>query len=293
MGMFSQCTNLTQAPKLPATSLADYCYMGIFSQCTNLAQAPKLPATSLADYCYMDMFSDCERLTDAPELPAETLAVECYRSMFNGCYRLAQTPTLPALTMKQSCYNKMFYNCTNLTNICELPATTLDEDCYKEMFSGCTSMTKAPYLPATELKPGCYREMFSNCSNLSEITVGFLFWDDNSTTDWVANVAPTGTFTRPIQLTEEYSDNRIPIAWSTNRDENPDSSSVEPENCIIWTEGLTLFVSSKQENVNVYNINGQLIYSAQGKNSKSHTFTMPAHGIFIIRTGNRNYTVEL
>ena len=160
-------------------------------------------------------------------------------------------------------------------------------------FSGCTSLTKAPNLPATELKSGCYKGMFANCSKLSEITVAFSSWDDNSTTDWVVNVAPIGTFIRPNQLEEEYADSRIPTTWSTNHDENPDASSEEPENLIIWTEGLTLFVNGKLENVSVYNINGQLIHSAQGVSPKSHTFTMPAHGIFIVRTGNRNYTVEL
>lgn len=46
--MFINCTSLTQAPILPATTLADNCYSFMFSGCTSLAQAPVLPATSLA-----------------------------------------------------------------------------------------------------------------------------------------------------------------------------------------------------------------------------------------------------
>ena len=57
----------------------------MFSGCTGLTQAPALPATTLASGCYSYMFSGCTGLTSAPSLPATTLASECYRSMFYGC----------------------------------------------------------------------------------------------------------------------------------------------------------------------------------------------------------------
>lgn len=57
--MFSNCSSLTQAPELPATTLASNCYYYMFRGCTSLTQAPKLPATTLADYCYSHMFYDC------------------------------------------------------------------------------------------------------------------------------------------------------------------------------------------------------------------------------------------
>ena len=60
----------------------------MFSGCTNLTSAPNLPATTLADYCYNGMFQDCTNLTSAPDLPATTLATECYYWMFNGCTSL-------------------------------------------------------------------------------------------------------------------------------------------------------------------------------------------------------------
>ena len=50
--MFYGCTSLTQAPELPATTLANNCYSGMFLDCTSLTQAPSLPATTLANYCY-------------------------------------------------------------------------------------------------------------------------------------------------------------------------------------------------------------------------------------------------
>ena len=80
--MFSGCTSLTQAPALPATTLADSCYSGMFSGCSSLTQAPDLPATTLAGNCYSGMFSGCTSLTQAPALPATTLANYCYSSMF-------------------------------------------------------------------------------------------------------------------------------------------------------------------------------------------------------------------
>ena len=73
-GMFKNCTSLTQAPELPATTLADTCYSSMFTGCTSLIKAPALPATTLANSCYYGMFSGCTSLTQAPELPATTLA---------------------------------------------------------------------------------------------------------------------------------------------------------------------------------------------------------------------------
>ena len=83
--MFYDCTSLTQAPELPATTVYSYCYNSMFSGCAGLTQAPELPATTLYSHCYNSMFSGCTSLTQAPELPATTLALKCYSSMFNGC----------------------------------------------------------------------------------------------------------------------------------------------------------------------------------------------------------------
>ena len=115
--LFEGCTNLTQAPELPATTLADGCYHYMFKGCTSLTQAPELPATTLADYCYSYMFKGCISLTQAPELPATTLAYDCYDGMFSGCTSLTQAPELPATTLADYCYDVMFSGCTNLSEI--------------------------------------------------------------------------------------------------------------------------------------------------------------------------------
>jgi hypothetical protein len=61
----------------------------MFSYCTNLTKAPDiLPATTLAEECYLDMFAGCRNLTTAPDLPAPMLATKCYYAMFVGCYSL-------------------------------------------------------------------------------------------------------------------------------------------------------------------------------------------------------------
>lgn len=86
--LFRSCASLTQAPELPATTLADSCYTRMFFNCSSLTSSPVLPATTLATYCYNSMFQGCSSLTTPPELPATTLVVNCYREMFNGCSSL-------------------------------------------------------------------------------------------------------------------------------------------------------------------------------------------------------------
>ena len=121
-------------------SMAISCYASMFSHCTDLTQAPALPATTLANSCYYSMFSYCTGLTQAPALPATTLAIGCYASMFSHCTGLTQAPALPATTLADSCYINMFSYCTGLTQAPALPATTLANGCYYSMFRGCTSL---------------------------------------------------------------------------------------------------------------------------------------------------------
>ena len=69
--LFSRCTSLTQAPALPATTLAKSCYYGMFSHCRSLTHAPELPATTLADYCYASMFEECRSLSSVTMLATD------------------------------------------------------------------------------------------------------------------------------------------------------------------------------------------------------------------------------
>ena len=167
--MFEGCTKLTEAPALPATELAEECYYGMFDGCTSLTEAPELPATKLAKFCYGSMFYDCTGLTEAPDLPATELAEYCYASMFKGCTSLTEGPSiLPAKNLAKFCYGSMFYDCTGLTKAPDLLAANLAEQCYFYMFYCCTSLTEAPDLPAMELAEDCYQCMFIGCTSLTE-----------------------------------------------------------------------------------------------------------------------------
>ena len=169
--MFTYCTALTTPPELPAKTLAELCYCLMFSGCTGLTTAPALPAKSLAKSCYFQMFNGCTALTMAPTLPAETLAFGCYQGMFSGCTALETAPELPAKILADYCYDRMFSSCSALETAPALPATTLAEYCYAQMFSGCSELTTAPTLPAETLAFGCYNEMFSGCTALSSVTM--------------------------------------------------------------------------------------------------------------------------
>ena len=160
--------------------LKAYCGYSMFKQCTSLTTAPELPATTLADYCYSGMFTQCTSLTTAPALPATTLAIYCYDSMFAACTSLTQAPALPATTLADWCYYKMFYNCTSLTTAPELPATTLKTHCYNSMFSYCTSLNYVRALFTT-------KELFTVSAGGGSVAYHY-------TVNWLSGVSEVGTF---------------------------------------------------------------------------------------------------
>ena len=95
-------------------TMAEYCYAYMFRDCTALTRAPALPATTLAKYCYAYMFQGCTSLTTAPALPATTLAGSCYKYMFYNCTSLTQAPALSATTLVDGCYRSMFQGCSKI-----------------------------------------------------------------------------------------------------------------------------------------------------------------------------------
>ena len=184
----------TKNLSLPATTLARYCYKSMFERCASLITVPKLPATTLEVSCYDYMFGDCTSLTTAPELPATTLASNCYSQMFDGCTSLTTAPELPATTLLQFCYYAMFANCTNLTTAPELPATTLADYCYNSMFNGCMNLN---YVKA----------MFTTTPGT------------NYTSNWLKEVAETGTFVKNMSATWNVSGvHGIPNGWTVELD---------------------------------------------------------------------------
>ena len=191
------------------TNNARFSYL--FYDCSVLTSAPELPATTLAGSCYNSMFSGCTSLTAAPELPATTLADKCYLNMFLGCTGLTSAPELKATTLAGSCYYGMFYGCTSLTAAPELKATTLEKYCYNRMFKGCTSLTAAPKLKATTLAYYCYYDMFSGCTKLSTVTMlapsdQISNWCDN----WLDNAGTDPTVkSRTLIVSDEAAYNKL------------------------------------------------------------------------------------
>ena len=219
--MFAYCSSLTRTTELPAMTLAPDCYNSLFFGCSSLTQVHELPATNLepAPRCYSYMFAECTALTRAPELPATTLSVACYTTMFRKCTSLIQPPELPASTIDKSCYSSMFKDCSALTQAPSLPATNLVTYCYAYMFDGCTSLTKAPELPATTLEPSCYKYMFKGCNSLNEVHChmpsSYSSSDVTSyASDWLLNVASTGTFYTNADANWSSGASGIPEGWT-------------------------------------------------------------------------------
>ena len=169
--MFYGCSSLTSAPDLPATTLGIHCYEHMFCGCSSLTSASTLPAKTLVDYCYWGMFMNCTSLVTAPVLSAQTLAEGCCQDMFYGCTSLISAPALPATDLARSCYHSMFFGCTSLVNAPQLPATELAPSCYLGMFENCFSLYSAPNLPAISLSSECYLSMFSGCTSLQSAPV--------------------------------------------------------------------------------------------------------------------------
>ena len=141
--LFYECSALTIAPELPATSIGAYCYREMFRGCTSLASAPALPSTSLyvsysnsADGCYYGMFYGCTGLTTAPALPATTLASTCYYRMFSDCTSLTKAPDLPAKSLARNSYYEMFKGCSRLSYIKALFTSKVADDDTKDWVSG-------------------------------------------------------------------------------------------------------------------------------------------------------------
>ena len=154
---------------------------------------------------------------------ARTMSLEnrqfCYVYLFSGA-ALTTAPELPATTLAYGCYAGMFQGCTSLTQAPVLPATTLADFCYYYMFENCTSLTEAPELPAYQLVDSCYSYMFQGCTSLNYVTAGFDNWvPTNATSDWLNNVASTGTFVCPSTLIgntpeDQRSTSTVPSSWN-------------------------------------------------------------------------------
>ena len=192
-GMFSGCTNLVNAPVLPAvTGVSSYQWTGMFGNCTSLTEAPDISSvislgssgmssmfagssititpkfnTALTRVnnsgCYY-MFANCKNLSSIINLPFKDVRNRGCNEMFYNCTSLLSTPEIIVTRVEYECMRGMFSGCSNLqsTTSC-LPATSLAERCYANMYQDCKKLMVAPELPATTLAPSCYSWMFLGC----------------------------------------------------------------------------------------------------------------------------------
>lgn len=221
MSMFRDCTSLTAVPSLPSTIGGYRCMKSMFQGCTSLTTVPaSLQASSgTTTYIFESMFEGCTSLTQAPALPSMSVANSAYKSMFKGCTALQTAPALPATSVSDSAYYNMFYGCTALTTPPPvLPATSVSGYTYAAMFQGCTSLTYSPDIYASPTGYCSFNAMFNGCTSLSEITVRSTSWNTNSmlqaTSQWVQNVASSGTFYNLGGATIPTGTNGIPTNWA-------------------------------------------------------------------------------
>ena len=78
----------------------------MFSSCSALKMAPALPATTLADFCYMGMFSGCTALSSVTMLATDVSAYMCLENWLNEAGTNVQGGACPTLTL----YNYDVYN---------------------------------------------------------------------------------------------------------------------------------------------------------------------------------------
>lgn len=115
-------TLLDSTGTLLSLSGKSYCFYKLFGgQSPNYVKIGdlKMPATTLAPYCYTYMFDSGTRITTCPSdlLPATTLAQGCYAFMFIGCLHLAKSPILPATALAVGSYSNMFNGCRELSEV--------------------------------------------------------------------------------------------------------------------------------------------------------------------------------
>lgn len=79
----------------PATTTTSGNCRATFENCTLLTIAPELPATTVYNQCYYAMFRGCSSLTTAPSvLLASRLVGQCYQYMFKNCTSLNEIKCL-------------------------------------------------------------------------------------------------------------------------------------------------------------------------------------------------------
>lgn len=152
------------------------------------------------------------------------------------------------------CFRYMFYQTKVIdASKLELPWTTLSTWCFGRMFQGCTSLVKAPELKDVTTATQCYQWMFINCSNLSYIKCMQKTLSANTFTNWVQNVASTGTFIKDKDTEWNTGNSGIPTGW-TVKNMNPQVQSLD------FNDATAVYIKGNQKIVKIYGQNGTVLW---------------------------------
>ena len=113
--LFSGCKELTSAPELPATTLADSMFYG----CTSLTATPELPATKLANFCYASMFADCTKLSTVTMLAPSDQITSCTNCVGYWLENAGTDGSVTSRTLKLQ--DKNAYGALKATSYLNLP----------------------------------------------------------------------------------------------------------------------------------------------------------------------------
>lgn len=216
---------------LPLMNVPNYGYYSMFMNCRGLVAGPSLSTvTSLGSDCFYGMFYNCYSLATAPELPSVTsMNSGSYRFMFQNCTLLTETPTLDFSNCTTfygyACYC-MFSGCTSLTKIngdIIINANSVSgAQPFGLMFKDCTALTETCDIALSSnanQTVAYFYCMFQNCSSLNKIYISSDWTapvSNTFTTDWVKNVAASGTFydNTTDHRWKTWGDSYIPTGWT-------------------------------------------------------------------------------
>ena len=100
----------------------------MFYNCSALTTAPELPATTLTEYCYYEMFSDCNKMENVTMLATNVSATDCLFGWLTDAGTSATSRKLKVNSVTD--YNEIQSNLpSNYWQIGK--ATILDKDGYE------------------------------------------------------------------------------------------------------------------------------------------------------------------
>ena len=89
-------SGIVETPEILAEEVEASTFQTTFYNCKSLTQAPELPATTLAERCYIYMFMGCDKLNYVKCLATDISAVNCTTNWFYGVSSTGDFYTLAA-----------------------------------------------------------------------------------------------------------------------------------------------------------------------------------------------------